>query len=91
MLGPYRPFLEPGSKDHLTAGEAPPHRDLFRCFVYQYHLIYFSEDLIFMVSPSLSNVYVIFNRDWYFLAGRDDQTRNQKEEQPIMASNIAMA
>jgi hypothetical protein len=48
VLDPYRAVLDP-----KFAGEdvdTPPHRYLFHCYVYQYHLMRFSQDLIDVVS-----------------------------------------
>ncbi|KZT35081.1 hypothetical protein SISSUDRAFT_1064765 [Sistotremastrum suecicum HHB10207 ss-3] len=47
VLKPYRSADDPSSS--LIAPSVPPHRFLFNCFVYQYHLMYFSIALIDML------------------------------------------
>lgn len=64
VLDPYRLAFEqkdfPGSKskfdldfeedkDEREHQTVPPHRYLFRCYVYQYHLLQFSHNLLQMV------------------------------------------
>ncbi|KAG2130867.1 hypothetical protein DEU56DRAFT_981991 [Suillus clintonianus] len=48
VLDPYRPMFDP-SYDASSDDEVPPHRFLFHCYVYQYHLLRFamlSQDLL---------------------------------------------
>ncbi|KAG1727012.1 hypothetical protein EDB19DRAFT_1914374 [Suillus lakei] len=41
VLDPYRPMFD-SSHDASSDDEVPPHRYLFHCYVYQYHLLHFA-------------------------------------------------
>jgi hypothetical protein len=54
ILEPWRPSFDP---NHDPEQEIPPHRHLFHCYVYQYHLIQLSVNLTAMVMvPILSDI-----------------------------------
>ncbi|KAJ7510139.1 hypothetical protein B0H11DRAFT_1957855 [Mycena galericulata] len=46
VLEPWRPSFDP---DHDPEQEMPPHRHLFHCYVYQYHLIQVSANILTML------------------------------------------
>ncbi|KAJ7444827.1 hypothetical protein FB451DRAFT_1433746 [Mycena latifolia] len=46
VLEPWRPSFDP---DHEADQEMPPHRHLFHCYVYQYHLIQVSLNIMTML------------------------------------------
>lgn len=50
VLDPYRSAFDNKHYDSSTGDEPPPHRYLFQCYVYQYHLLQFSLKLCEMVS-----------------------------------------
>lgn len=49
MLEPYRAAFSAEHKGMLTGDGVPPHRYLFHCFLYQYHLMRFSDNLLELV------------------------------------------
>lgn len=51
VLDPYRPAFDSSAEDPDYA--MPPHRYLFNCYVYQFHLMQFSIVVINMVCTSL--------------------------------------
>ena len=64
VLDPYLPVFETAKEDEEP--DVPAHRYLFRCFLYQYHLIQFAWVIIELVSGSCilvstcnTNVYVL--------------------------------
>ncbi|KAJ7744984.1 hypothetical protein DFH07DRAFT_20255 [Mycena maculata] len=52
ILEPWRPSFDP---DHDPEQEMPPHRHLFHCYVYQYHLMQASANLVTMLD-SIHNI-----------------------------------
>lgn len=46
VLDVYRPVFSPGRTDSPGAEDPPPHRYLFQCYLYQYHLIHLALDHI---------------------------------------------
>lgn len=60
VLEPYKAAFDhaahPEDEDehHIHDTDAPPHRHLFRCYVYQYHLTQFAEIVIETVSSSIT-------------------------------------
>lgn len=42
--------MEPNIGSGSACEEPPPHRYLFQCYLYQYHLIHFTENLLELVS-----------------------------------------
>lgn len=45
----YRTSMEPNIGSGSACEEPPPHRYLFQCYLYQYHLIHFTENLLELV------------------------------------------
>ena len=62
-MDPYRPAFDLKHVPSDEDAEVPPHRHLFHCYVYQYHLMQFAQVLIEMVSAvfctdfELTNIY----------------------------------
>ncbi|KAI6044608.1 hypothetical protein EDC04DRAFT_2561114 [Pisolithus marmoratus] len=44
VLEPYRPMFD-SAHDSVSCSDVPPHRYLFHCYVYQYHLMRFADTL----------------------------------------------
>lgn len=51
ILDPWRPSFDP---DHDPNQEMPPHRHLFHCYVYQYHLLQMSLNVLTMLDTILA-------------------------------------
>ena len=50
VLDVYRPAFDPERAENPMGEEPPPHRYLFQCYLYQYHLIHLALDHIKVVS-----------------------------------------
>lgn len=46
VVDPYRSAFDPRHIGSITGEDVPPHRYLFHCYVYQYHLMHFSMNLL---------------------------------------------
>jgi hypothetical protein len=49
VLDPYRPAFDPNHVASTSDEEMIPHRYLFDCYVYQYHLLQFATIVVSMV------------------------------------------
>jgi len=49
VLDPYRPAFDPNHAASTSDEEMIPHRYLFDCYVYQYHLLQFATIVVSMV------------------------------------------
>jgi hypothetical protein len=57
ILEPYRPAFKAGALGHsFDWCSVPPHRFLFHCYLYQYHLMEFATRVVDLVRRSFSNL-----------------------------------
>jgi hypothetical protein len=65
VLDPYRPAFDPNHVASTSDEEMIPHRYLFDCYVYQYHLLQFATIVVSMVrklAGALVHIDIMFYR-----------------------------